>query len=249
MAKNYCINIHIILLGHKPLVCYLYLICLWEIQYFWCCARVRTGILISQRSWEQTIYLKCLIAVSIVWHKFCFSYYYYHRKNPDIQSPNSSHLQHFSDVTDVLWCSLGDAKFYETHTLVPVLHASGCNCLHTTRFRPGVMQEAPRVMQKSSSALTHVFKLITCRWTCCFKFPDLSLQLFSIPSSSCYRALPHFTSKPLGLCVSQYLFLLSLSFCPSFQLTIHRFLFTLNETPFLHSPVVLLPFLFLTKTS
>lgn len=57
LDKNSRINILIILLGHKTLVCYLYLICLREIQYLWRCAMVLTGILISGRSCEQLFFL------------------------------------------------------------------------------------------------------------------------------------------------------------------------------------------------
>lgn len=47
----------------------------------------------------------------------------------------------------------GDDKFNKEHKLVRVLHASGRNYLLATRFRPGAMREAPRVIQKSSSSL------------------------------------------------------------------------------------------------
>ena len=57
----YCINIHIILLGHKTLVCYLYLISLWEIQYLWCCAIVLTGVSISGRSCKQLFIKKVFL--------------------------------------------------------------------------------------------------------------------------------------------------------------------------------------------
>lgn len=95
----------------------------------------------------------------------------------------------------------GDDKFNKEHKLVRVLHASGRNYLLATRFRPGAMREAPRVIQKSSSSLTlakvsrtqpraltdvrtHGLSL-EMTTTCCFTFPDLSSKL-----------LPRSTSKP-----------------------------------------------------
>lgn len=143
LAKNCCINIHNISLGQKSLVYYLYLICLWEIQYLWCCA---TGL-----GWNSDIrevmWTDRLIVVRIVWYKSC-SDYCYRKKNklkkrtdtPSLRCCAVCHrplaacptsITHLSGslTSQTGFDTPGDDKFNKEHKLVRVLHASRWNYL------------------------------------------------------------------------------------------------------------------------
>ncbi len=126
------------------------------------------------------------------------------------------------------------------------------------------MQEAPHVIQKSSSVLalrkvtrtysctyghTHIQLSLGMTTTCCFTFPDISSKLFSIYHHA-LATKPFLTSPqspPWFVCLTYLYFYLS--FCLSFHLSIF-FFFSLDENHFFYPPlpVVLLPYLFLTQT-